>query len=388
MPMENWTKHPSKRRLYKMSYPVLEIDLNKLRYNTRIELEFFREHGIEIMGVNKVFNGMTETAEAMIQGGMKVVAESKITNLIKLKDLPCEKALLRSPGLSEIPDVVKYADISLVTEIATIEALSKEAVKQKKVHNVLLMIDMGDLREGIWFQEKTEIEAAIRKILELPALEIYGLGTNFGCYGTVLATVKNAAEFVIMAKELEEKLTIKFKYLSGGNCSSYRLVEKGTMPKEINHLRIGAQHAFGIEYVEGRYLEGYCHSNKEIDQYVSDAYILKAEIIELRRKPTVPVGELGMDSFMNTKVFIDRGIRKQAILSFGRQEVPWENIHPVDERIKVLGQTSNHTIIDMEDTGEEYQLGDVAVFEIDYTALLYLCNSTDIGKIFIADEYT
>ena len=381
-------KHPSKQPLYKMRYPVLEIDLSKLCYNTGIELGFFREHGIEVMGVNKVFNGMTETAEAIVQGGMKVVAESKIANLIKLKDLPCEKALLRNPGLSEISDVVKYADISLVTEIATIAALSKEAVKQNKIHKILLMIDMGDLREGIWFEEKAEMETAVKKILELPGIELYGLGTNFGCYGTVLATEKNAAEFVSIAKELEEKLSIQFKYLSGGNCSSYRLVEQGTMPKEINHLRIGAQQAFGIEYVEGRYLEGYRHSNKAIDQYVSDAYILKAEIIELRRKPTVPVGELGMDSFMNAKVFVDRGIRKQAILSFGRQEVPWENIHPVDERIQVLGQTSNHTIIDIEDTGDEYQLGDIVAFEIDYTALLYLCNSTDIGKNFIADEYT
>lgn len=366
-----------------MHYPVLEIDLNKLRHNTIVELDFFQKHGIEIMGVNKVFNGMTETAEAVVQGGMKVVAESKIENLIKLKDLPCEKTLLRSPGLSEIADTVKYADITLAVEAETIAALSREAVKQHKTLKVLLMIDMGDLREGIWFQEEEEIEAAVKKILALPGLELYGLGTNFGCYGTVLATEKNAAEFVRIAKALEKKLSIKFQYLSGGNCSSYRLVEKGAMPKEINHLRIGAQHAFGIEYVEGRYLEGYCHSNKAIGKYVSDAYILKGEIIELRNKPTVPVGELGMDSFMNTKVFIDRGIRKQAILSFGRQDVPWENIHPVDERIRILGQTSNHTVVDIGDTGEEYRLGDIAAFEIDYTALLYLCNSSDIDKIVI-----
>lgn len=366
-----------------MHYPALEIHLDKLRHNTGVELDFFRKHGIDIMGVNKVFNGMTETAEAIVQGGMKVVAESKILNLMKLKDLPCEKALLRSPGLSEIPDTVKYADISLVTEVATIEALSREAVRQGKVHKVLLMIDMGDLREGIWFEEAGEIEGAVATVLKLQGLELYGLGTNFGCYGTVLATEKNAADFVKIAKALESKLSIKIKYLSGGNCSSYRLVEKGTMPKEINHLRIGAQHQFGIEYVEGRYLEGYCHSNKEINRYVSDAFILKGEIIELREKPTVPVGELGVDSFMNTKVFENRGIRKQAILSFGRQEVPWENIHPMDERIRVLGQTSNHTMLDLGDTVSAYRLGDVIPFEIDYTALLYLCNSSDIEKIFI-----
>lgn len=379
-------KNPSRQRSCKMRYPVLEIDLNKLRHNTKVELDFFHAHGIEVMGVNKVFNGMPETAEAIVQGGMKVVAESNLGNLIKLKDLPCEKALLRSPGLSEIPDAIKYADISLVAEIGTVEALSEEAARQGRIHKVLLMVDMGDLREGIWFEEKSEIEAAVKKILELPGLELYGLGTNFGCFGAVLATEKNAADFAAIVKEIEEKLSIHFKYLSGGNCSSYRLVENGTMPKEINHLRIGAQHEFGIEYVEGRYLEGYCHSNKDIGKYVSDAYILKGEIVEIRRKPTVPAGELGMDAFMNTKVFVDRGVRKQAILSFGRQEVPWENIHPVDERILVLGQTSNHTVVDVDDAGDDYRLGDIVSFEIDYTALLYLCSTTDVVKEFIGKE--
>lgn len=359
--------------------------MNKLRYNTKVEIDFYREHGIEIMGVNKVFDGLVETAEAIVQGGINVVAEAKIENLIKLKTLPCEKALLRSPGLSEIPVAVRYADISLVSEIEVIEALSREAVKQDKIHKILIMIDMGDLREGIWFEDKAELEAAVKAVIDLPGLELYGLGTNFGCYGTILATEKNAAEFVSIAKELEEKLSIQFKYLSGGNCSSFRLVENGTLPKEINHLRTGAQREFGIEYVEGRYLEGYCHSGKDIGKYVSDAYILKGEIIELRRKPTVPVGELGLDAFMNTKTFVDRGIRKQAILSFGRQEVPWESIHPADERIRVMGQTSNHTIIDVEDTGEEYRLGDIVAFELDYTALLYLCSTTDIYKILIND---
>lgn len=379
-----WMRQLYRQAAYSMRYPVLEIDLNKLRHNTRVEVDYYRKHGIEIMGVNKVFDGLVETAAAVLEGGIRVIAEAKIENLIKLKDLQCEKALLRSPGLSEIPDTVKYADISLVSEIPVIEALSMEAVRQNKTHKVLIMVDMGDLREGIWFEDKSETEAAVRAVIELPGLELYGLGTNFGCYGTVLATERNAAEFVAIAKELEEKLSIHFKYLSGGNCSSLRLVENGTLPKEINHLRTGAQHVFGIEYVEGRYLEGYCHSGKDICKYVSDAFLLKGEIIELRSKPTVPVGELGLDAFMNKKTFVDRGVRKQAILSFGRQEVPCENIYPVDERILVSGQTGNHTVVDVEDAGEAYRLGDIVVFEIDYTALLNLCSTSDIGKVFIA----
>ena len=96
-----------------MSYPMLEINLKKLQHNAKYEVDIFSKLGIEVMGVNKVFNGLYETAEVIVKAGMKVIAESRVNNLKKLKDLPCEKALLRIPSLSEIEDVIKYADISL-----------------------------------------------------------------------------------------------------------------------------------------------------------------------------------------------------------------------------------------------------------------------------------
>lgn len=366
-----------------MHYPVLEINLKDLQYNAGREIDRLNQAGIELMGVNKVFNGMPETAEAIVKSGIKVVAEVLPCNLIKIKDVPCEKVLLRSPGFSEIPDVIRYADISLVANIETLEALSKEAVRQSKPHKVMLMIDMGDIREGIWFEDRDEIDAAVQKTIELPGLEIYGLGTNFGCYGTVLPSYENTTAFIEIARQLKEKFDIKLRYLSGGNSTSSHLLEEGKMPKEINQLRIGAEYIFGIEYEKEKYLDGYCHSQKNINKYVSNSYILKSEIIELREKPTVPVGELSVDAFMRVKTFTDRGVRKQAILALGMQDVPYENIHPVDERIQILGQTSNHMVIDIEDAKNDYQLGSIIPFEIDYTALMLLCNAASVSKVFI-----
>jgi len=368
-----------------MPYPKLEINIRKLEYNARIEVETLKKYGITVMGVNKVFNGCLETAAAIIRGGINTVAESRIDNLKKLRYLPCKKCLLRSPGFSEVKDVVKYADISLNSEIEIIRALSREAVRQNKVHQVLLMIDMGDLREGIWFENQEAIESTIVEILELPNIELYGLGTNFNCYGTVLPTVANNKKFLEIARSLEEKLQIRFKYLSGGNCTSYHLIDKGLWIEGINHLRIGGLHQFGIEYVDMKYLDEYYHSSMAVQKAVSDLYILKAEIIELNSKPTVPVGELGVDAFLQTKTFVDQGTRKRALLAIGRQDVPSENIWPVDQQIKILGQTSDHTIIDIEDCEKKYRLGDIIPFEIDYTALLAACNSPGIEKIFVTD---
>ncbi len=366
-----------------MSYPRLELNITRLTHNSRKLVAELGEMGITVMAVNKVFHGAPETARAMIDGGMDVVAESMVSNLKKLEELPCCKAMLRSPGFSEIGDVVRYADISLVSSIEVLDEISREAVRQDRDHQIMLMIDMGDLREGIWFENLEEIEEALQKIISLPNLELYGLGTNFGCYGTILATSKNTEQFVEIASGMEAKLGVKFPYLSGGNGSTYYLAAQGLLPKKINHLRIGGQHIFGIEYVEGRYLEDYFHSNKDIALLASDSYLFKAEVIEVRIKPTVPCGILSVDAFMKQKSFENRGLRRTAVLGFGLQEVPFENIHPVEKGIRIMGQTSNHTIVDVEDVQTHINVGDIIAFEVDYTALMHLCNAPSVEKEYV-----
>ena len=342
-----------------MYMPTLEIDLKKLTENARVEKEMLAAHGIEVMAVNKVFDGCIETAQAVLDGGINVIAESRTYNLKKIRATGCTTCLLRSPCLSEIEDVVRYADISLNSEPVVMQALSDEAQRQGKIHQVLLMIDMGDLREGIWFAHYEQILATVKLIEELPGLALYGLGTNFNCYGTVLPTVKNA-----------------------GNCTSYHLLDKGIWPAGLNHLRIGGLHEFGIEYVDMKYLDAFHHSGKDVGKACSDMYMLHAEIIELNSKPTVPVGELGVDAFLQPKSFTDHGTRKRALLAFGRQDVPAENCVPQDDAISVLGQTSDHTLVDIEDSQQPLKVGDIVSFELDYTGLLMACQTRGVQRRF------
>lgn len=367
-----------------MYKPILTIDLPKLEDNARVEVEELRQHGIEILAVNKVFDGCVETARACIQGGIDVIAESRTYNLAKIKTaLNCRTCLLRSPVLAEIEDVVRYADISLNSEPVVIRALSAEAVKQNKTHEVLLMVDMGDLREGIWFDRYDEIRDALKLVDSLPGLKLFGLGTNFNCYGTVMPTVKNGVDFRELAKKLEADTGIKIPRLSAGNCTSYHLIDKGIWPEGLNHLRIGGLHEYGIEYVDMHYLDAYHHSDKPVGKACSPLYKLKAAIIELNSKPTVPVGELGVDAFLQTKTFEDRGTRKRALLAFGRQDVPVENCVPCDDAITILGQTSDHTLVDIEDSKQELKVGDWIEFELDYTGLLAACQTNGVEKQFI-----
>ena len=57
--------------------------------------------------------------------------------------------------ISEADKVVEYADISLNSELETIRALSKEALIKGRSHNIILMVDLGDLREGYYNERKS-----------------------------------------------------------------------------------------------------------------------------------------------------------------------------------------------------------------------------------------
>lgn len=365
-----------------MYMPTLEINLRKLEENARVEKAILAGSGIEVMAVNKVFDGCVETARAVFDGGIKVIAESRTYNLKKIREIGCMTCLLRSPCLSEIEEVIRYADISLNSEPAILRALSQEAQRQGKTHQVLLMVDMGDLREGIWFSEYQKILDTVNLIVELPCLDLYGLGTNFNCYGTVLPTVKNGEDFLELAARLEHDSGRTIRRLSAGNCTSYHLLDKGLWPRGLNHLRIGGLHQFGIEYVDMKYLEDFHHSTKAVEKACSDMYILEAEIIELNSKPTIPVGELGVDAFLQSKTFVDRGVRKRALLAFGRQDVPSDNCVPCDDHITILGQTSDHTLVDIEECGRPLKVGDVVRFELDYTGLLMACQTKGVAMRF------
>lgn len=365
-----------------MYMPILEIDLQKLTDNARVEKELLAAQGIDVMAVNKVFDGCIETAQAVLDAGIHVIAESRTYNLKKIRTTGCTTCLLRSPCLSEIEDVIHYADISLNSEPIVMQALSKEAQRQRKHHQILLMIDMGDLREGIWFTHYQHILDAVKLIEALPNLSLYGLGTNFNCYGTVLPTVKNGEDFLAIVKRIEADTGFSIKRLSAGNCTSYHLLDKGIWPQGLNHLRIGGLHEFGIEYVDMKYLDAFHHSQKDVDKACSDLYLLHAEIIELNSKPTVPVGQLGVDAFLQPKSFTDHGTRKRALLAFGRQDVPAENCVPQNESITVLGQTSDHTLVDIEACQLNLKVGDIVSFELDYTGLLMACQTLGVQRRF------
>jgi predicted amino acid racemase/arginase family enzyme len=358
-----------------MAYgPYITIDLNKIEHNARTITALCAKYGIDVCGVSKVTCGMPQVAKAMLRGGVASLGESRMQNVHRLKanGVATEFTLLRIPPLSAAEDIVTSVNMSLNSELSVIQALSEAAFRRGLVHPIMIMVDLGDLREGVW---PDDLLPMVREVVELPGIRIAGLGTNLSCYGGVIPSEKNMNQLVEYAHRIETAFGFKLRYISGGNSSSLNLIASGKMPRAVNHIRIGEGILLGRETVNRTAWPG----------TFQDAFLLKAEIIELKEKPSMPIGETGEDAFGGKPVFVDRGERDRAILNIGREDVVVEGMVPVDPAISILGASSDHLIVDVTEA-KSARLGGELSFLMSYGALLAAMTSEYVEKCPVRDR--
>lgn len=353
----------------KKEYPCVDINLSKVKENTKTIVDMCSSSGIEVVGVSKVFCALKPVVEAMIEGGVKTIGDSRIDNLKKLKDLKCKKMLLRIPMGSHVEKVVKYSDISLNSELETIRSISMYAKKYGVTHEIILMIDLGDLREGVL--EKDAL-STIEQITMLENVNLVGLGTNLTCYGGVIPDETNLGKLLKIKEEAEKTFHIELPIISGGNSSSLYMVMNKKIPKGITQLRIGEAIVLGRETSYGKKIRG-CHN---------DCFKLLGEAVETKYKPSIPQGNIGMDAFGGKPKFEDRGIIKRVIVAMGRQDVTVSGLTPLDEEVDILGASSDHLILDATRSEKLYRLGDIIPFKMDYGCLLMAMTSPYVRKYY------
>ncbi|MDR3294562.1 MAG: alanine/ornithine racemase family PLP-dependent enzyme [Clostridiales Family XIII bacterium] len=357
-------------------YPILEIDLGKLEHNAREIVKRCKARGIEVAGVIKGCSGIPECAAAIARGGCAYLASSRLGQLEAARrhgvELPF--MMIRIPMLSEAAEVVRVTEVSLNSEAATLRRLHEEAGKQGRVHKVILMAELGDLREGVWDRREL-LELALRTENEWKNLTLQGIGTNLGCYGSIAPTVEKMEELVRLAEEVERAIGRKLAVVSGGASTSFPRVMDENMPARVNSLRIGENILFGRDLKD---LWGY-----DTHFLHSDVFVLKAEIIEVKTKPSHPVGEITFDAFRNRPAYTDRGLRRRALAAIGRVDYAWtEQILPRDAGVTVLGASSDHTILDIEEARRDFIVGDVVEFELCYGPAVFLSHDPDVRVVF------
>lgn len=349
-------------------YPLIEINLKNIIENYKYVNNVCNKNGVTLSLVTKLLSGNKDIVLELVNNGVKCICESRIENLMIYSDIDVEKWLIRSPMISEVCDVVKYADVSLNTEIKVINKLDEEAKKQNKIHKIILMYELGDLREGLL---KEDLDIVINECLKLKNIELYGIGTNLSCYGEIVPSIENMSELSKIVNYFEEKYDIKFKIISGGNSSSYDMLKNGLLNKKVNNLRMG----------EAIFLGNLPCFESPIEELNRDNFILKTEIIELKTKPSVPWGNRGLcNSFGEDTVYEDRGNRKRAIVALGKQDVNISGLYPTDKDIIILGGSSDHIILDVDDSKVNYKVGDIIEFKLNYSSVLTLMTSQYVKR--------
>lgn len=338
-------------------YPCIEIKLDGIIHNLNILKNECASRKISLALVTKVLGGNSQLVNEIItKAQVDAICDSRVQNLKQFKNIKVEKWLIRSPMISEADEVVKYSDVSLNSEAKVLEALNASALAQNKVHKVILMYECGDLREGCY---EAELQELASKCNSLAGIELYGIGTNLSCLNEVLPTTENMKSFTDAVNALEEKLSLKIPVVSGGASSSIELLFSGELDEKINNLRMG----------EAVYLGNIPVYDKPFENAKTDNFILNAEIIEVKKKPASP--EILYD---------ENNLRTRAIVAVGKQDIYLPGLLAIDERIKIVGGSSDHVILDITECTNEYKIGDVVKFKMNYNCLLNAMTSPYIEK--------
>jgi len=338
--------------------PSIKINLKKIEHNARTIASACNSLGIEVAGVVKATLGSIEVARAMVAGGVSMIADSRLQNLERLKSLGVPLMMLRQPMGWEASRMVELTEVCLVSELDAIRRLSIAATQIGTQYKVVVMVETGDLREGVLPSELLDF---MQKAMRLPNIVLHGIASNVACLHGIPPTPAMLELLVSSARQLREQLGIELPVISGGNSSAWKLIESGAIPKGINQFRFGEAILLGQETI----------NFDPIPNTYQDVITIEAEIIEARGKP-VP--------------FNGGDLRKRALLAIGVQDICRGELKPLDKKAQVLRRSSDHLVIDVTESEIPYEVGDIATFIPDYEATLTAMTSPFVEVVYVGLE--
>ncbi|MEH6473779.1 MAG: alanine/ornithine racemase family PLP-dependent enzyme [Halopseudomonas sp.] len=350
-----------------MSAPRLEVDLDKIHHNAKTLVDRLAGRGISVTAVMKASLGSPEIARAVLRAGVNMIGDSRMENIEAMSraGVDAPMMLIRSPMISDTQRVVRYADLSLNSELDVIRQLSSAAKATGRRHGVILMVELGDLREGIM---PSDLEHAVGSVLNMPNIDLKGIGANLACHCGVSPDSRNMDQLSALADSVEATFGITLEIISGGNSANLNWAFSGADSGRINNLRLGESVLLGCEPLH----------RQPIDGLYTNAITLVAEVIESKIKPSQPWGEIAQTAFGEQAPAVDRGNISQAILAIGRQDVDPDGLEgPMG--IKVIGASSDHLIIDCGDL--PLPVGAEVRFKLNYSAMVGAMTSPFVAKV-------
>ena len=350
----------------------LKLYRDKLRHNYEFLQNLFKDHDIEWGVVTKLFCGNEAYIREVIDLGAREIHDSRVSNLkvIKSIDPEVQTVYIKPPPKKYIKEIVQYADVSFNTELSTIRLLSEEAVRQDRKHMVIIMIEMGDLREGVMREELIDFYG---EIFKLPKIEVIGLGTNLNCLHGVMPSSDKLIQLALYKQIIELKFNRKIRWVSGGTTVVLPLILRGDLPDSVNHFRIGEALYFGVDLFSGDIIDGMEPSVLE----------LFTQVIEIHEKPLVPSGELAANPQGET-MEIDEDLYGKtafrAILDIGYLDIQPDFLIPKSKDIEIVDASSDMLVVNVGQNERDLKVGDMVSFQLKYVGALGLMNSNYIDK--------
>ncbi|MCI1778705.1 MAG: alanine racemase [Bacteroidales bacterium] len=350
----------------------LTLDRGKLKDNFDYLDALFKKNGIEWSIVTKMLCGNKMYLSELLKFDCHQVCDSRVSNLKEIKNInpDIETIYIRPPAKKAIPNVVKYADISMNTEISTIKMLSEEAKRQGKTHKIIIMIELGELREGVL---RENVISFYENVFKLENIQVIGIGSNLSCLYGVLPNPDKLIQLCLYKQLIQTKFDKKIPYISGGSSVTIPLLLKKILPRGINHFRVG----------ETLYLGTNVYKNTKLKKMKTDVFQLFSQIVELKEKPIVPTGDRGHNMEGKTFEFNQTDLGRntyRAIVDLGLLDVETDHIKLVDKNLTIVGASSDISVIDLGENKKNYKVGDLIEFMMDYMALLRIMNSRYIEK--------
>ena len=349
-----------------MTRTRLDIHLDRIQTNVTALRQLYGKRGIAITAITKGVCGDPEVARALVRGGIRSLGDSRLENLRRMREagVQAEYMLVRPPPPSRAAEVVALADVSLNSEPEVVRLLAAEAQATGRVHGVILMVEGGDLREGLLPEE---LPAAVTQIAPLKGIQLRGVGMNLVCLNGVVPTDEAMWALSRLVERTERETGVPLPVVSGGNSGNHLWLMNTQDVRRINHLRIGEAILLGHESVRRQHIEG----------LAEDAFSLVGEVIEVRCKPSRPRGPRARNAIGLLPERADLGTIRRAIVALGEQDVARGALHPcVDAQI--VGISSD--VLVLHDRTGRIRVGDEVPFEIDYGTLLRAMTSPYVAK--------
>ena len=188
-----------------------------------------------------------------------------------------------------------------------IARLAEAARKTKFVHSIMLMVEMGDMRDGIMPEN---VEAIARQVTAMPDVTVRGIGANFACLSGTAPTTSKMNDLSAIASHIEQTYGILIPVISGGNSANFPLALGQHSGGRINNLRLGEVILLGVEPVSGEKING----------LFTDAFTLITEVIEAKSKPVLTKALFTDPALQALRLVPDNNHAMRSILAIGKQD--------------------------------------------------------------------